>query len=89
MTDSIHSDEMRALCAWLRDQREAAKLPMRALAQKLGKPHSYVQKIEQGDRRLDVVEFCWYCAALNVRPDGGLAAIRACRDLRQVAMQPW
>jgi len=38
------------------------------LAQRLGKPPSFVAKIETGERRLDIVEFIAIARALNVRP---------------------
>ncbi|MFX7110134.1 helix-turn-helix transcriptional regulator, partial [Acinetobacter baumannii] len=55
MTASINTPEMQALTKWLKQMREEQHLTMRALAERMGKPHSYVQKVEQGERRLDVV----------------------------------
>ena len=49
---------------------------MRDLAIKLEAPHSFVGKTEQGERRLDVVEYIQYCEALNVSPEEGLRVIR-------------
>lgn len=72
MTDSINTKEMQALQTWLKQSREAQGLTMRDLAAKLGKPHSFVQKVECGERRLDVVEFVWYCEALGVEPKAGV-----------------
>lgn len=48
---------------------------MRALAERMDKPHSFVQKVEQGERRLDVVEYVWYCRQLGVNPQDGLLLI--------------
>ncbi|EXR29164.1 helix-turn-helix family protein [Acinetobacter sp. 1179249] len=48
---------------------------MRALAERMDKPHSFVQKVEQGERRLDVVEYVWYCRKLGVNPQDGLLLI--------------
>jgi hypothetical protein len=42
----------------------------------MDKPHSYVQKVEQGERRLDVVEYVWYCRILGIIPEEGLEQIR-------------
>ena len=50
---------------------------MRDLGEILCKPHSYVQKVETGERRLDVVELVWYCKALNKRPGDALKAVIA------------
>ncbi|MFW2082331.1 helix-turn-helix domain-containing protein [Acinetobacter guillouiae] len=75
MTKSIHTDEMIALRDWLKDQRKAQHLTMRSLAQRIEKPHSFIQRIEDGERRLDIVEFVWYCTALGVDPHTGIDLI--------------
>lgn len=75
MTKSIYSPEMIAVRTWLRSERLNAGLTMRELANRLDRPHSFVQRIEEGDRRLDVVEFVWYCQALGVDPLLGLELI--------------
>jgi transcriptional regulator with XRE-family HTH domain len=75
MTNSIHTDEMVALRSWLRSEREARMLSMRDLAERMDKPHSFVQKVEQGERRLDVVEYVWYCHALEIDPQAGLELV--------------
>lgn len=72
MTKSIHTDEMVALRNWLKDQRKAQKITMRTLAQRMDRPHSFVQRVEEGDRRLDLVEYVWYCSALGINPQIGL-----------------
>lgn len=76
MTMSINTAEMQALTAWLKQERELQQLSMRALAERMDKPHSYVQKVEQGERRLDVVEYVWYCHSLKIDPQIGLTLIR-------------
>lgn len=48
---------------------------MRALADKLEVPHSFVQKIETMERRLDVMEYVSYCGALGIDPKEGLDLI--------------
>ena len=35
------------------------------LADKLGRPQSFVSKIENGDRRIDVIEFLEICRLLS------------------------
>ena len=45
--------------------RQKAGLTQRELAAKLGREHSFVWRIESGERRLDVVEFFWVCQALG------------------------
>ena len=48
---------------------------MREVATRLDVPHSFVGKLEQAERRLDVVEYVHYCKALGVPPIEGLALI--------------
>jgi transcriptional regulator with XRE-family HTH domain len=48
--------------------RKKAGLTHRELAALLGREHSFVWRIEQGERRLDVVEFHWVCKALGRAP---------------------
>lgn len=75
MTASINTKEMQALTNWLKQARQDQKFSMRALAERMDKPHSFVQKVEQGERRLDVVEYVWYCRKLGVNPQDGLLLI--------------
>ncbi|MFW5451768.1 MAG: transcriptional regulator [Methylophagaceae bacterium] len=48
---------------------------MRQAGELLDKPHSFVGKIEIGQRRLDVVEFVWYCQRLGFDALEGLNQI--------------
>jgi len=48
--------------------RAQAEMTQRALASILNKPHSYVAKIEHGDRRIDPVEFVRWCRACGFDP---------------------
>ena len=76
MTNSIYTDEMRTLIHWLKSERKLHHLSMRSLAERMDKPHSYIQKVEQGERRLDVVEYVWYCNKLEINPQTGLDLIQ-------------
>lgn len=53
------------LVALLRQLREKAGLRQRDVAQKLGRPQSFVAKYEGGERRLDVIELRDVCLALG------------------------
>ncbi len=46
--------------------REESGLTQVQVATKLKKPQSYVSKIERGERRLDVVEFCELADILKI-----------------------
>lgn len=65
---SIHSAQYRALLVRMRAAREARGITQQELARRLGKPQSYVSKIEMGERRLDVVEFMHFMRAIEDEP---------------------
>ena len=75
MKKSLNSPAHLKLLQWLKAKREERGLTMREMAEILGIPHSFIGKTEQGERRLDVVEYLQYCKALNADPVEGLAAI--------------
>ena len=75
MTRSIYTDEMIALQDWLKNQRKLQNLTMHNLATRMARPHSFIYKVEQGERRLDVVEYIWYCIALNIDPRVGIEVV--------------
>ena len=56
MSKSIYRTEYKMVVENLRKAREDAGLRQEDVAQKLGKPQSYISKIERGERRIDVVE---------------------------------
>jgi transcriptional regulator with XRE-family HTH domain len=51
-----HGSAYAALAAKLRDARKDAGLTQEEAARLLGKPQSFVSKLESGERRLDAVE---------------------------------
>jgi transcriptional regulator with XRE-family HTH domain len=63
MRKSIHTPEYAALRAQLHKLRSDAGLSQRELASRLHVPHSWVAKVENGERRIDLVEFCWFVEA--------------------------
>jgi transcriptional regulator with XRE-family HTH domain len=48
--------------------RKAAGLTQRELAKRLGTVQTIVVRVEQGERRLDLIEFYWFCKALGIDP---------------------
>lgn len=76
MKKTIFSPQNTKLVDWLKKNREAQGLSMRALAAKLERPHSFVERVEHQERRLDVCEFITYCEALNVDPVEAIHLIR-------------
>jgi transcriptional regulator with XRE-family HTH domain len=68
MEKSTHTTEYAALRAELRAARKLAALSQRDLATRLKVPHSWVAKVESGERRIDLVEFCWFITACGIDP---------------------
>jgi len=69
MQKSTHTPEYRCILKKLVEIRQASGLTQRDLAARLGREHSFVWRIEKGERRLDLLEFRWLCRALNFRAD--------------------
>lgn len=68
MEKSVHTPEYRFFRAALREMRISAGLSQRDLANRLSAPHSWVAKVESGERRVDIVEFCWFALACDADP---------------------
>jgi len=75
MQKTIYCDEYDNLLRWLKEKRLEGKLTMRQLAVRLDVHHSWVGRVELGERRLDVMEFVRYCNALEANPFEGLACL--------------
>lgn len=56
MSKSIFTKDYKEIVNRLKLTRIDAGLSQQAVADKFGKPQSYVSKIESGERRLDVAE---------------------------------
>jgi transcriptional regulator with XRE-family HTH domain len=58
----------KRMMAALVEIREMAGVSQRELARRLDRAHSYVGRIETGDRRLDLPEFIEWCELLEADP---------------------
>jgi transcriptional regulator with XRE-family HTH domain len=58
----------KRMMAALVEIRENAGVSQRELARRLDRAHSYVGRIETGDRRLDLPEFIEWCELLEADP---------------------
>lgn len=66
MRKTLHRPENLALIELLRELRLAADLRQAELAERLGANQNFISNVEQGIRRLDLVELRDYAAALEV-----------------------
>lgn len=79
MRKSTHTAGYAALRNELGAIRAKAGLSQRQLAVRIGVPHSWVAKIEAGERRIDLIEFGWFCEGCGVDP--GRAATNFFRQI--------
>lgn len=70
------------LCRILAERRAAAGLSQTALAERLGRRQSFVSKVENGERRLDVVELIEFAGGLGCRPEEILTDLRHASEQR-------
>lgn len=66
MPKSVFSKNYAALLELLAAARTERGITQTVLAARLGKPQSFVAKIEGGERRLDVIELLAFADALNL-----------------------
>ena len=68
MAKSLHTTAWNQLLTHLVEIRLASSLTQQDLAERIERTQSFVSKIERGERRLDVLEFCQWVRALNHDP---------------------
>ncbi|MEP0322130.1 helix-turn-helix domain-containing protein [Bauldia litoralis] len=68
MRKSVHSDAASLLRSLLREARQKAELRQQDVADRLGRPQSFVAKYERGERQLDVIEFIEIARVLGSDP---------------------
>jgi len=82
MNKTIYSQQSERLCRILVDLRQQAGLTQRQLAKKLRREHSLIARLEQGERRVDLVEFFWLCLAC--RADASREASKLMRLFKKI-----
>jgi len=75
MKKSIYDRSYRVLTDWLRQERQASKITMRDMSEVLGVPHTWISKVETGERRLDVLEYARFCKAAKLDALVGLKLV--------------
>jgi transcriptional regulator with XRE-family HTH domain len=89
MRKSTRSPEHLLLRSLLNEIRTQAGLSQRALALKLKVPHTWVAKVESGERRLDLIEFGWFCSACDRDPTQVASLLfTAIRERETIALPP-
>ncbi len=68
MVRSVFTSGYESLVEALVAMRRAAGFTQRQLAERLGREQNFVARVEQGQRRVDVVEFVWICRACGAEP---------------------
>ena len=56
MSRSVYEKDYKEIIGRLKQSRVGIGLSQQVVADKLGKPQSYISKIESGERRLDIAE---------------------------------
>ncbi|MHA1553312.1 MAG: helix-turn-helix domain-containing protein [Alphaproteobacteria bacterium] len=64
----IYADKYRQIIEQLVAARKAFGLTQQDIADRLGRPQSFVSKYERCERRLDVVEYAHICRLVGVDP---------------------
>ncbi|HNN54914.1 MAG TPA: helix-turn-helix transcriptional regulator [Novosphingobium sp.] len=72
----VVSPEYRVAITSLKDARIELGISQRELARRLGKPPSFVNKIEQLERRLDILEFISIAEAMGLKSEDLLVRLR-------------
>jgi transcriptional regulator with XRE-family HTH domain len=76
--DNTHAKGSGAACVF-NERRKRAGLTQAKVAERLGRYQSFVAAVEGGQRRLDVVEFLDFAAAIGLDP---VAAVRRLTKIR-------
>jgi len=76
---SIYSQEYQSIIKILREARLKQGITQEKLAQAFGRPQSFIAKVENGERRLDVVEFVHMARLLSLDPAQLLQKIKVKR----------
>ena len=73
----VYSPSYQATLKVLKAARHEAGLTQKTVADRLGKPPSFIAKIELGERRLDLVEFVAIARVFGLTPEDLMARIAA------------
>lgn len=88
MQKSLRGPRQQLLQSLLIEARKAKGVTQADLAVALGKPQSFVAKYENGERRIDVVEFVDIAAVLGISTMEILSQIEAISEREERISQP-
>jgi transcriptional regulator with XRE-family HTH domain len=74
LPSSVFTQRHQEFIQFLVEARKAAGVTQVELAVRLDRPQSFVSKVERGERRIDVIEFCQVAEALGHDPSKLLKA---------------
>jgi len=77
MPSSLHSHQYQIFRSLLVAAREASGLTQVQIAERLGKPQSFISKYERGERRLDFSEFMELADILLIDTNAFIEAYRS------------
>jgi hypothetical protein len=75
MTDSVFAPAYAAITSHLVALRKRAGLTQRELARRMGRELSFISRIEKAQRRVDLLEFVWFCRACGADPKTEVSAL--------------
>lgn len=75
MNKAITSEKYNQLNLIFKERRLALGLSMRDLGEIIKEPHSFVQKVESSQRKLDIFQYVQYCEALAIDPAKTLSVL--------------
>ncbi|MEZ4514806.1 MAG: helix-turn-helix transcriptional regulator [Chloroflexota bacterium] len=78
MVSSVHDPKYKIFCRLIVDCRQRQGITQTQLAEKLQRPQSFVSKYENGERRIDLIEFIEIADAL------GIDSLKFIREFQEV-----
>lgn len=82
MQKTIYTRQSKILREKFIEFRQQASLSQRELAKKMNREHSFIARIELGERRVDLAEFYWLCKACGISPEK--AAVQILKEFEKV-----
>ena len=65
---TLYTPELTRAAELLRALRERVEMTQGDVAEVLRRPVGYVHRIESGQKRIDLVEWCWFLRAVGASP---------------------